>query len=65
MSPPSTVGRHALSTRFTARVRVACLSTPDKAALQEIYTSVVTQVGACCVDVCFVLCPVPHLLPAL
>jgi len=44
MSPPSTVGRHALSTRFTARVRVACLAHPDISSLQSVYTSIIEKV---------------------
>ncbi len=44
MSPPSTVGRHALSTRFTARVRVAYVSTPDRDSLQAIFTQMISKV---------------------
>lgn len=50
MSPPSTVGRHPLSTRFTARVRVAALSYPDRDSLQSVYTQIIQRVGRC-VDV--------------
>lgn len=44
MSPPSTMGRHQLSTRFTARVRVAALTYPDRDSLQAIYTQMVSRV---------------------
>lgn len=45
MSPPSTVGRHPLSTRFTARVRVAYLATPERDSLQAVFTNIIGRVG--------------------
>ena len=44
INPPSTVGRHALTTRFTARVRVHCMSYPNKDAMQTIFTQMVERV---------------------
>lgn len=44
MNPASTVGRHALSTRFTARVRVAYITHPDKESLAMVYTNMATKV---------------------
>mmetsp|Transcript_33539 Transcript_33539/g.74227 ORF Transcript_33539/g.74227 Transcript_33539/m.74227 type:complete len:2007 (+) Transcript_33539:3-6023(+) len=38
MNPASTVGRHALSTRFTARARIMYMSYPEKESLMTIYT---------------------------
>lgn len=43
INPPSTVGRHALSTRFTARVRIAYMTYPDKDAMQTIYTQLLDR----------------------
>ena len=37
MNPSTTVGRYPLTTRFTANVRLACISYPDKEALNSIY----------------------------
>ncbi len=45
MSPPSTVGRAQLTTRFTARVRVLSMTFPDRDSLQAIYTNMIQQVG--------------------
>ncbi len=42
MNPPTTVGRHPLSPRFTAIVRVAFMDYPIKDELCEIYTTLVT-----------------------
>jgi dynein heavy chain 2 len=39
MNPSSTVGRHVLSTRFTAIVRLGFVDYPDGRELQTIYTS--------------------------
>ncbi|MEW5298927.1 MAG: hypothetical protein WDW36_001997 [Sanguina aurantia] len=44
MNPASTVGRHALSTRFTARVRVAYVTHPDTESLAMVYTNMATKV---------------------
>ncbi|KAG1663699.1 hypothetical protein FOA52_013267 [Chlamydomonas sp. UWO 241] len=46
INPPSTVGRHALSTRFVARVRVADMTYPDKDAMQAIYTQMLERSSA-------------------
>lgn len=45
MNPGSTVGRHQLSTRFTARARIAYMTYPDKEQLQTVYTQMCTKVG--------------------
>jgi dynein heavy chain 2 len=42
MNPPTTVGRHPLSTRFTAIVRVTFMDYPTKDELVEIYEVFVT-----------------------
>ena len=39
MNPSTTVGRYPLSTRFTANVRLAYVSYPEKESLNSIYTS--------------------------
>jgi dynein heavy chain 2 len=39
MNPATTVGRHQLSTRFTAITRVAFLTYPDHDQLQSVYTT--------------------------
>lgn len=39
MNPSTTVGRYALTTRFTANVRIAYVAYPDKDALSSIYSS--------------------------
>lgn len=39
MSPATTVGRHVLSTRFTAIVRIAYIDYPDKKELSTIYST--------------------------
>ncbi|KXZ45909.1 DHC7 protein [Gonium pectorale] len=39
MTPPGSVGRHALSTRFTALVRIMTMNYPDKENLNTIYTN--------------------------
>ena len=39
MNPSTTVGRYPLTTRFTANVRLATVSYPDKEALNSIYSS--------------------------
>ena len=44
INPPSTVGRHALSTRFTARVRIHSMSYPGKDAMQTIFTRMLEKV---------------------
>jgi dynein heavy chain 2 len=38
MNPVTTVGRHVLSTRFTATVHIANITYPDREQLQQIYT---------------------------
>lgn len=45
MTPPGSVGRHALSTRFTALTRIMNITTPDKENLITIYTSMASKVG--------------------
>lgn len=37
MTPSSTIGRHELSTRFTANVRILCNSYPSKQELSQVY----------------------------
>ena len=37
MAPPSTIGRHSISTRFTANVRIHYVGYPKKEELLEIY----------------------------
>ncbi|CAD8135851.1 unnamed protein product [Paramecium octaurelia] len=37
MNPPSTIGRHQLSTRFTANVRIYYIEQPSNDELQQIY----------------------------
>uniref|UniRef100_A0A7S1KS08 Cytoplasmic dynein 2 heavy chain 1 n=1 Tax=Percolomonas cosmopolitus TaxID=63605 RepID=A0A7S1KS08_9EUKA len=44
MNPPSTVGRHPLTTRFTSVVRVCYVTYPDHAQLQTIYSEFVQAV---------------------
>nr|BBC28429.1 cytoplasmic dynein 1b heavy chain [Yamagishiella unicocca] len=44
MTPPGSVGRHALSTRFTALVRIMTLGYPDKENLATIYTNMAQRV---------------------
>lgn len=45
MNPPANgSGRHALSARFTARVRIAALAYPSADQLQAIYTTMIKQV---------------------
>nr|BCL66104.1 cytoplasmic dynein 1b heavy chain [Volvox africanus] len=44
MTPPGSVGRHALSTRFTALVRIMTMSYPDRENLSTIYTNMAQQV---------------------
>ena len=39
MNPATTVGRHALSTRFTAIVRIAFMDYPDSSELSTIYSA--------------------------
>eukprot|EP00327_Prymnesium_parvum_P015469 CAMPEP_0113281722 /NCGR_PEP_ID=MMETSP0008_2-20120614/28451_1 /TAXON_ID=97485 /ORGANISM="Prymnesium parvum" /LENGTH=3313 /DNA_ID=CAMNT_0000132155 /DNA_START=19 /DNA_END=9960 /DNA_ORIENTATION=- /assembly_acc=CAM_ASM_000153 len=46
MNPSTTVGRYALTTRFTANVRIACVSYPEKEALNSIYSSLLHVVLA-------------------
>lgn len=46
MTPPGSVGRHALSTRFTALTRIMHVGSPDKENLTTIYTSTASKV--CC-----------------
>lgn len=38
MNPSTTVGRHELSPRFTANVRLACVDYPDRDELMHVYT---------------------------
>lgn len=45
MNPASTVGRHALSTRFTALARIAYMTYPDKDQLQTIYSQMLGEVS--------------------
>ena len=45
---PGSVGRHPLSTRFTARVRVACMTYPPKDQLQNIYSQMAQKVCLLC-----------------
>jgi len=42
MAPASTLGRHRLATRFTANVRVCCISYPSTDEIQSIYTQIVS-----------------------
>jgi len=51
MSPPSTVGRNPLSTRFTALVRVACMSYPALDSLLIVYTNIIEKVRQMCLSV--------------
>ncbi|GFR50179.1 hypothetical protein Agub_g12346, partial [Astrephomene gubernaculifera] len=44
MTPPGSVGRHALSTRFTALVRIITLGYPDRENLNTIYTNMAQNV---------------------
>nr|ADI46936.1 DHC1bm [Volvox carteri f. nagariensis] len=44
MTPPGSVGRHALSTRFTALVRIMTMGYPDRENLSAIYTSMAEKV---------------------
>eukprot|EP00966_Prymnesium_polylepis_P242883 5616945-Prymnesium_polylepis.1 len=46
MNPSTTVGRYALTTRFTANVRIACVAYPEKDALNSIYSSLLHVVLA-------------------
>jgi len=39
MNPSSTIGRHAISTRFTANVRVLYTDYPSDSELNLIYTN--------------------------
>jgi len=39
MNPATTVGRHALSTRFTSITRIASISYPPKEQLQQVFTA--------------------------
>lgn len=45
MVPGSAVGRSLLSTRFTARMRVAAMGYPSAEQLQGIYSALIQQVG--------------------
>ena len=38
MNPPSTIGRHELSSRFTANARILLLSYPKIDSLKNIYS---------------------------
>ena len=38
MNPPSTIGRHRLSTRFTANVRLCYMEYPTNSELTPVYT---------------------------
>ncbi len=44
MTPPGSVGRHALSTRFTARTRILVMNNPDRESLNTIYTDMAQKV---------------------
>ena len=44
MNPATTVGRHPLSSRFTAIVRVAYMDYPEPKELVNVYTSYLTAV---------------------
>ena len=55
ISPPSTVGRHALTTRFTARVRIHSMSYPNKDAMQTIFTQMLERVRARRTYTCLVI----------
>ncbi|GLI62890.1 cytoplasmic dynein 1b heavy chain [Volvox africanus] len=44
MTPPGSVGRNALSTRFTALVRIMTMCYPDRENLSTIYTNMAQQV---------------------
>lgn len=46
MTPPGSVGRHALSTRFTALVRIVTMGYPDRENLATIYTNMAQRVLA-------------------
>jgi dynein heavy chain 2 len=66
MNPSTTVGRHELSPRFTANVRLACVDYPDREELTHVYsqyfktvlgtpglgkqTSLATKLAQCTVD---------------
>ncbi len=43
---PGAVGRSSLSSRFTARVRLAAMGYPDKEQLQEVYANMLATVRA-------------------
>jgi dynein heavy chain 2 len=44
MNPSTTMGRHVLSTRFTSIVRVLCVTYPDAAQLEVIYSAMLSPV---------------------
>nr|ADI46856.1 DHC1bf [Volvox carteri f. nagariensis] len=44
MTPPGSVGRHALSTRFTALVRIMTMGYPDRENLSAIYSNMAQKV---------------------
>eukprot|EP00727_Mastigamoeba_balamuthi_P008592 m51a1_g4355 putative cytoplasmic dynein 2 heavy chain 1 (4311) ;mRNA; f:228679-242475 len=44
MTPSSTIGRHALSGRFTSIVRVFTMAYPEKEQLQDVYTTYLSTV---------------------
>ena len=46
MNPSTNVGRYQLSTRFTANVRLAYVSYPDKESLNSIYSALLAPVFA-------------------
>ena len=49
INPASTLGRYPLSSRFTASVRIATITYPDRDALVSIYTQLCgLALGACC-----------------
>ena len=59
MNPSTTVGRHALSPRFTSLMRTVCIGYPDTAQLQTIYGSmlegVLSNVGCTALLLCLLL----------
>ena len=60
MNPSTNVGRYQLSTRFTANVRLAYVSYPDKESLNSIYSALLAPVFA---QQCKVTPPLPLPLP--
>lgn len=44
MNPATTIGRHVLSSRFTANVRIAYMDYPTDSELMQIYTELISQV---------------------